>query len=94
MKREREAIIMGENYKFAQHKKCEFFPCHDVEDESKFNCLFCYCPLYMLKEDCGGNYEYTTSGIKDCSKCLVPHGPNAYDYVMSKMDLVMERARK
>ena len=58
---------MSENYKFVQNKKCEFFPCHKVEEE-KFNCLFCYCPLYMLGADCGGNFTYLENGIKYCSK--------------------------
>lgn len=75
---------MSENYKFNQNEKCEFFPCHKVKDPKKFNCLFCYCPLYMLKEDCGGNFKYN-NGIKDCSQCLVPHGENGYEHVMSKM---------
>ena len=34
-----------ENYKFFQHKACEFFPCHETKDIDNFNCLFCYCPL-------------------------------------------------
>ncbi|WP_353963176.1 cysteine-rich small domain-containing protein [Aequorivita marina] len=33
---------------------------------------FCYCPLYMLKDDCGGNFKYT-NGFKDCSDCKLPH---------------------
>lgn len=81
-----------ENYKFTQHKKCEFFPCHKVEDESKFNCLFCYCPLYMLKDQCGGNFKYV-NGIKDCSACTVTHLENAYEHVMSKMGLIMSKAK-
>lgn len=85
---------MSENYKFNQHLKCEFFPCHKVSDESTFNCLFCYCPLYMLREECGGNYKYGESGIKDCSDCTLPHGPKGYDHVMSKMGLVMEKGKK
>jgi Zn-finger protein len=42
----------------------------------------------MLKENCGGNFKYN-NGIKDCSACLVPHGPNGYDHVMSKMGEVI-----
>lgn len=85
---------MSENYKFNQHKTCEFFPCHKGADPETFNCLFCYCPLYLLKEDCGGNFKYGESGIKDCTDCMVPHGKNGYDHVMSKMGLVMERGKK
>lgn len=80
---------MSEHYKFFQNKKCEYFPCHQVKNTDDFNCLFCYCPLYMLKEKCGGNYKYT-NGIKDCSDCRIPHTAKAYDYVMSKMGMVMQ----
>ena len=48
--------ITTENFKFFQHRQCEFFPCHETEDEENFNCLFCYCPLYALGEGCGGNF--------------------------------------
>lgn len=84
---------MSENYKFFQNTKCEFFPCHKVENKEEFNCLFCYCPLYLLKEECGGNFKYVNT-IKDCSSCLIPHGKNSYAFVMSKMNLVMEGAKK
>jgi len=76
-------IKMSENYKFFQHKKCEFFPCHKVKDEEKFNCLFCYCPLYFL-EECGGN-NTNFNGVKDCSNCMIPHSQNGYDYIFNKI---------
>lgn len=85
---------MSTNYKFNQHTKCEFFPCHKVKDPENFNCLFCYCPLYLLKEDCGGNFNYMDNGIKDCSSCTIPHGPGGYEFIIGKMGLVMERAKK
>ena len=28
-----------ENYKFNQHKTCEYFPCHKGVDATQFNCL-------------------------------------------------------
>lgn len=84
---------MSENYKFFQNKKCEYFPCHKVENEENFNCLFCYCPLYLLKENCGGNFVYNF-GIKDCSKCNIPHSPGGYDYIRGKMDEVIKLASK
>lgn len=78
-----------ENYKFSQNNKCEYFPCHKVKNEAEFNCLFCFCPLYMLKDDCGGKFKYT-KGVKDCSDCLIPHSKGAYEHVMSKMDKVIK----
>lgn len=78
-----------ENYKFVQHKKCEFFPCHKVKNSEDFNCLFCYCPLYMLKDKCGGHFKYTKN-TKDCSDCLIPHSKGAHDYMMSKMPEIIK----
>lgn len=82
----------SENYKYFQNKKCEFFPCHKINIEDEFNCLFCFCPLYMLKEKCGGNFKLT-SGVKDCSECTVPHTKQAYEYIMGKMSLVIDEAK-
>lgn len=81
--------VTTENYKFFQNKKCEFFPCHKITEESDFNCLFCFCPLYMLKDKCGGNFKYT-SGVKDCSDCAIPHSPNGYEFIMNKMGEVVK----
>ena len=86
--------MSSENYKFFQHKDCEFFPCHKVADEGKFNCLFCYCPLYALGEECGGRFQYTENGIKDCTECTIPHSSGGYDYVMEHFGQIMELAKK
>ena len=83
-----------EHYKFTQNRKCEFFPCHKGLNEDDFNCLFCYCPLYALADRCGGNFTYLENGIKDCSKCLIPHRRENYDRVMEKMGAVMELAKR
>lgn len=75
---------MKNSYCFFRNEECEYFPCHKVEHSDNFNCLFCYCPLY-LKVECGGNYTYTASGIKDCSQCMIPHIPENYNYILSKL---------
>lgn len=82
-----------EHYKFFQNKECEYFPCHQAQNQENFNCLFCYCPLYGLKDRCGGNFKYLDNGIKDCSDCMVPHSMSAYEHVMSLMGEVMELGR-
>ncbi len=83
------------NYKFVQNSKCEYFPCHDIDDKEKFNCLFCYCPLYMMGEKCGGNFKYTEHGIKDCSKCVLPHVKDVgYDHIQSKMLTVIDMVQE
>lgn len=85
---------MGENYKFFNHKDCEFFPCHKTNKPEEFNCLFCYCPLYALGENCGGNFKYTDKGIKDCSSCILPHKKDNYNYIMSKFQDLVKIDRK
>ena len=82
-----------ENYKFFQHKNCEYFPCHKTDKPEDFNCLFCYCPLYPLGENCGGNFTYTENGIKDCSGCLIPHRRENYARIMAKMEQVITLAK-
>lgn len=83
-----------ENYKFFQNKKCEYFPCHKVEKEEEFNCLFCFCPLYALKDRCGGNFKYTEKGIKSCVDCTIPHSNHGYDHIMGKMGEILELGKK
>ena len=83
-----------ENYKYFQHKTCEYFPCHKTDKPEDFNCLFCYCPLYALGKDCGGNFTYTETGIKDCSGCLIPHHRDNYDRIIDKMEQVITLAKK
>ncbi len=74
-----------ENHKFFSHISCEYFPCHKVDDTKDFNCLFCFCPLYMLGNECGGNFSYNEKGIKNCTDCLIPHKKNNYEYIMNKL---------
>ena len=81
-------------YDFFQHKKCEYFPCHEGVNEETFSCLFCYCPLYALGDKCGGNFTYTENGIKDCSKCLRPHRREQYETITEKMKEVLELAKR
>ena len=82
------------NYNFFQNRDCEYFPCHSGAEEAQFSCLFCYCPLYALGENCGGNFRYTEKGIKDCSGCLIPHRRENYEQVLEKMQGIVELAKK
>ena len=82
------------HYDYFQNKECEYFPCHKDIDPESFSCLFCYCPLYCLAENCGGSFTYTEYGIKDCSNCIKPHRRENYLKIMEKMGDVMEVAKK
>lgn len=84
----------GKHYSFFQNTACEYFPCHSTEHPEDFNCLFCYCPLYALGEDCGGNYRYTGNGWKDCSQCMIPHRRDNYGRITGRYEAVAELARK
>lgn len=81
-------------YSFFSHKKCEFFPCHKGADPENFNCLFCYCPLYALGDQCGGNFRYTDRGLKDCTNCQLPHKRKNYGYVTGKYQELAELMKK
>lgn len=78
------------HYTCFSNKDCEYFPCHDAGGREDFNCLFCYCPLYALGKDCGGNFKYLPNGRKDCSGCIFPHLPENYDAVAARYSQIMD----
>lgn len=82
------------DHTFFQNKDCAYFPCHAVSSKDEFNCMFCYCPLYTLGKQCGGNFTYLENGVKDCSGCKLPHSPCGYDYINAKFPELAALARK
>ncbi|MFI3313533.1 MAG: cysteine-rich small domain-containing protein [Eubacteriales bacterium] len=84
----------NKNYSFYQNSKCEYFPCHKMENITDFNCLFCYCPLYALGEHCGGNFRFNEKGYKDCTNCILPHQRKNYGYVNEKFQEIANLIRK
>ena len=85
-----KAYWEGKQFGFFANRECEYYPCHPVKEGEEFNCLFCYCPLYMLGRKCGGNFTYLENGIKDCSACLVPHRRNSYGHIASRFQSIVE----
>ena len=81
-------------YSFFQHKNCEAFPCHGAEDVTNFNCLFCYCPLYILGRECGGEFMYLKNGVKDCSSCLIPHERDRYGDIVGKLKVIVDNMKE
>lgn len=83
------------HYSYFCNRQCEYFPCHEGGDPENFNCLFCYCPLYVLGKNCGGKFRYLKNGQKDCSKCLFPHKRENYEKVTERyqeiVDIMKER---
>jgi len=84
----------GKHYAYYQNRECEYFPCHKGADPEDFNCLFCYCPLYALGENCGGNFKYLENGFKDCSNCQKPHKKENYGKIVEKYADIAELAKK
>jgi len=84
----------GKHYAYYQNRECEYFPCHKGADPENFNCLFCYCPLYALGDQCGGGFRYTKDGYKDCGSCQIPHKRENYGKILERYDDVAELAKK
>ena len=85
---------MQENsYRFFQNTACVYYPCHQGVGEY-FNCLFCYCPLYALGDQCGGQFVYLPNGVKSCEHCTRPHDRNGYDYVMERVGQLIRMAAR
>ena len=87
---------MKNSSKFFANTDCRYFPCHENISPDRFNCLFCYCPLYPLDEHCGGNFEYVGAlhNIKSCSNCVFPHDPENYDLIIAKLTEIKHRNAK
>ncbi|MEG1584163.1 MAG: cysteine-rich small domain-containing protein [Anaerovorax sp.] len=79
------------HFSFFSNRECEYFPCHKTNTPERFNCLFCYCPLYALGTECGGDFVYTENGIKNCSACMVPHEKDCYGDILDKLSEMTER---
>lgn len=85
---------MENSYRFFQNTQCAYFPCHKVSHPETFNCLFCYCPLYLVQY-CGGRFVILPNGVKDCSSCLIPHIPHNYEKITQRLkDEIRDRACK
>ncbi len=75
---------MPNDQSYFANKDCPCFPCHRGGDRENFNCLFCYCPLYLLGDKCGGAFRWLANGVKDCSDCLYPHRRENYEEIVSR----------
>ena len=79
-----EDFSMNHNYAYFSNRSCEYFPCHKGADPDNFNCLFCFCPLYVLGDRCGGQFTYLKNGRKDCSGCIYPHLRQNYNAILGR----------
>ena len=74
---------MENSHRFFSNRDCKDFPCHEAPEDD-FNCLFCFCPLYGMGDKCGGLFKYTKN-VKSCIGCHLPHMPEYYDTIISKL---------
>lgn len=84
---------MVKQYTYFSHRECEHFPCHAGADADNFNCLFCYCPLYVLGAECGGDFVILENGIKDCSGCLFPHRRENCEAIIGRYGDICEKMK-
>lgn len=89
-----QAAEKSTHYQFFQNKECENFPCHNGVDVKDFNCIFCFCPLYMLGKSCGGNFYYTQKNIKSCKNCSFPHKRENYAKILSRFSEICEKVKE
>ncbi|MBQ4482683.1 MAG: metal-binding protein [Lachnospiraceae bacterium] len=73
---------MKNSERFFENRECGYYPCHEGIGEGSFNCLFCYCPLYFMGEECGGDYVMKR-GVKSCINCTRPHIPENFEEINS-----------
>ena len=71
--------------RYFENVACPYYPCHKRDEaaqgkEVHLNCLFCYCPLYFLKEKCGGDFVMK-NGVKSCIGCSRPHIASNFDEI-------------
>ena len=85
---------VSNSHRFFNNRDCKYFPCHKDENNPHdsqqgnhwyMNCLFCYCPLYSIGEECGGKFAFNDEGVKCCKNCYFPHKPESYDVIVEKL---------
>ena len=89
MDKKADAFWEGKHFSCFTNRDCEYFPCHTGVEPETFNCLFCYCPLYVLGTDCGGTFKLLENGVKDCGGCTIPHRKENYGYVTEQFDRIL-----
>ncbi|MCR4590459.1 MAG: cysteine-rich small domain-containing protein [Lachnospiraceae bacterium] len=86
---------MMNTFKYFENRECKFYPCHEMGDKGGVNCLFCYCPLYFMK-DCPGTYHYVEKGgkkIKSCVDCTFPHEEGNYGEMIKKINDLIQKEK-
>lgn len=77
------------SYKHFSNIECEYYPCHGLVGQ---NCLFCFCPLYFMKE-CGGDFKMH-KGVKDCAGCIKNHDEDSHEFIIKKLGSLFKIIRE
>ena len=82
-----------ENYKFFQHKDCEFFPCTRLINR-RISTACSAIVLCMRSATNAWNFQYTDTGFKDCTNCMFPHVRSNYEKILERyQDIIAVAAR-
>ena len=74
--------MIKNDHRYFENRECRYYPCH--EGISHLNCLFCFCPLYGMRE-CPGDPKFTEkeTGLKKvCTDCIFPHEAGNYERII------------
>jgi Zn-finger protein len=91
---DKNACVSPGQFSFFTHRECEYFPCHAGIDTDNFNCLFCFCPLFALGKECGGDFIFTDKGVKNCKNCTIPHKRENYESIIAGCVKLCEKCRR
>lgn len=74
---------MKNSYKFFENLGCKYYPCHSGIKKGEFNCLYCFCPIFVVCK------RHSKSG---CEFCKVPHDKGSYKFMMLELNnMVLHR---
>ena len=83
----------GKHFAFYTNKECEYYPCHPVPEGTEFNCLFCYCPLYMLGRKCGGTSPIWKAASRTAASAWYPTAGRTMDLLPTVSRRLLARWR-
>lgn len=82
------------NIPFFSTKNVNFFPVIKQSIPKISTAYSVIVPSMALGSHCGGNFRWLENGIKDCSRCLLPHARSSYSYVTQKFSEISKLAMK
>lgn len=77
--------IADQPIKDTSQSNCDYYPCHNFEDQ---DCTHCFCPLYPCRDNKLGRFVKTRWGkrVWTCIDCRLVHRPNVARYLFLHPD--------